>query len=113
MLLEADIITVNMAMKVAFFNAGALVAIYPRPGPKSAERTIPQKKKMAKMAGTFWVKMRKSTGRAQIKVPITMGILSPTLSAIHPQKLSPKTLPIIATENIKPNISGVTPMSVR
>jgi hypothetical protein len=102
-----------MAMKVAFFNGGAAAAIYPRPGPKSAERTNPQKKKRRKMAGTFWVKTKKNTDRAQTKVPVLMGIFSPTLSAIHPQELSPMTMPTIDTESINPNISVVTPMEVR
>ena len=51
-LLEAARIAVKMAMKVAFFNGGALAATYPRPGPQMVERITPHKKKMVKMMGT-------------------------------------------------------------
>ena len=112
-LLEADSMTAMIAMKVAFLSGGALAPIYPRLGPKSAERTSPQKKKMAKMAGTFWVKTKKGTTRAQTKVPMFRGSFIPILSAIHPQELSPMTMPTMATENIKPSILGVTPIEVR
>jgi hypothetical protein len=42
-----------------------------------------------------------------------MGIFNPILSAIHPQELSPKAMPTIATENIKPNTSGSIPIAVK
>ena len=65
---------------------------------------------MRKMAGTFSVTIKRSTTPAQIKVPVFKGIFNPALSATHPQELSPIAMPTIATENIKPKISGGTPI---
>jgi hypothetical protein len=102
-----------MAMKVALFARGAVLPIYPRPGPKIAARTIPQNKKMRKIVGVARVKMKESTTGAQTKVPMLMGIFKPTLSATHPPELSPNTIPIMATENIRPSTDGTTPIDVR
>jgi len=112
-LLEAAIMVVKMAIKVAFFNKGAVAPMYPRPAGKCAVLTDPQKKKMRKIRGIFCVKTKQNTTRAQIKAAMLMGILNPTLSAIHPQEPSPMAMPIILTENIKPNMVGTTPIEVR
>jgi len=100
-------------MKVALFDTGVLAPIYPRLGPNSAERTSPQKKKMAKIAGTLRVKTKQNNTRALAKVATLNGSFMPNLSANHPEEVSPMTMPTMATENIKPSISGVTLIDVR
>ena len=113
MLREEAIMKAKIPMKVAFLSNGALAPIYPRPGPNSAERTNPTKKRMTKRARTFGVEIMDSVARAAAKVPTLKGSFIPTLSAIHPQALSPIAIPAMTVENIKPNTAGVTPIEVR
>ncbi len=83
-LLEAASVTEMVAIKVAFLSGGAIVPMYPRPGPKSAERATPQNKKTRKMTVILLLKIKQSTISPQTVVPMISGSLNPILSATQP-----------------------------
>ena len=56
---------------------------------------------------------KRSVINPKIVVPTLKGNLIPILSATQPQDISPNIIPAMATENIKPNILGETPMDAR
>ena len=112
LLLEARMV-LKIAMYTALFLKGAILPICPRLGPQIVERKIPQKRKIQNIPGILFIKMRKRTVQAQIKVPTRRGVLGPTLSLINPPQISPNTMPTTITANNKPIIDGETPMEVR